>query len=155
MKDIKKILAKTHFKCNKKNVKKTTFLRKHVSMILLEVSLSCLHFSLMVSVGEIKSPYFLQVWWAVFHALLFTATFFILNSCDKCLEYYLFSFTDKSLLISEQSQGKDYRLYIWCLFSWRHLSFYITRTMSYTVVEYISTTEARPQTKYLKLKHNF
>ena len=27
--------------------------------------------------------------------------------------------------------------------------------MSYTVVEYISTTEARPQTKYLKLKHNF
>ena len=27
--------------------------------------------------------------------------------------------------------------------------------MSYTIVEYISTTEARPQTKYLKFKHNF
>jgi len=45
MKDINKILAKTHFKCEKKNI----FLRKHVSMTLLEVSLSCLHFSLMVS----------------------------------------------------------------------------------------------------------
>jgi len=27
-------------------------------MTLLEVSLSCLHFSLMVSEGEVKSPYF-------------------------------------------------------------------------------------------------
>ena len=63
MKDINKILAKTHFKCKKKKkVKKPTFLQKHVSMMLLEVSLSCLHFSLMVSEGEVKSPYFLQVW---------------------------------------------------------------------------------------------
>ena len=51
MKDINKILAKTHFKCEKN----PTFLRKHVS-------LSCLHFSLMFSEGEVKSPYFLQVW---------------------------------------------------------------------------------------------
>jgi hypothetical protein len=34
---------------------KNTYLRKHVS-------LSCLHFSLMFSEGEVKSPYFLQVW---------------------------------------------------------------------------------------------
>ena len=54
MKDINKILAKTHFKCKKK-VKKPTFLRKYFS-------LSCLHFSLMFSEGEVKSPYFLQVW---------------------------------------------------------------------------------------------
>ena len=46
----------------KKNVKKTpTILRNHVAMMLLEVSLSCLQFSLMVSEGEVKSPYFLQV----------------------------------------------------------------------------------------------
>jgi site-specific DNA-adenine methylase len=38
-----------------KKVKKPTFLQKHVS-------LSCLHFSLMFSEGEVKSPYFLQVW---------------------------------------------------------------------------------------------
>jgi hypothetical protein len=47
MKDINKILAKTHFKCKykKKYEKKTpTFLQKHVSE------------------GEVKSPYFLQVW---------------------------------------------------------------------------------------------
>ena len=65
MKGINKILTKTHFKCKykkKKCEKKHTFLRKHVSMMLLEVSLSCLHFSLMVSVGEVKSPCFLQVW---------------------------------------------------------------------------------------------
>jgi hypothetical protein len=42
-----------------------TFLQNHVSMKLVEVSLSCLHFSLMFSEGEIKSPYFLQVWWAL------------------------------------------------------------------------------------------
>ena len=42
-----------------------TFLRKYVSMKLLEVSLSCLHFSLMFSEGEVKSPCFLQVWWAL------------------------------------------------------------------------------------------
>ena len=57
MKDIYKILATTHFKC-KKSKKKNTFLQKHVS-------LSCLHFSLMFSEGEVKSPYFLQVWWAL------------------------------------------------------------------------------------------
>jgi hypothetical protein len=40
MKDINKILAKTHFKCKKKKkLKKPTFLWKHVSMTLLEVSL--------------------------------------------------------------------------------------------------------------------
>ena len=44
----------------KNDAKKPTFLRKHVSMKLLEVSLSCL--SLMFSEGEVKSPYFLQVW---------------------------------------------------------------------------------------------
>ena len=60
MKDINKILAKTHFKCKykKKCEKKNIFLQKHVSMMLLEVSLSCLHFSLMVSEGEVKSPCF-------------------------------------------------------------------------------------------------
>jgi hypothetical protein len=30
-------------------------------MMLLEVSLSCLHFSLMVSEGEVKSPFFASV----------------------------------------------------------------------------------------------
>jgi hypothetical protein len=30
-------------------------------MNLLKVSLTCLHFSLMFSEGEVKSPYFLQV----------------------------------------------------------------------------------------------
>ena len=68
MKDINKILAKTlqmqilkKKKCEKKNI----FLRKHVSMTLLEVSLSCLDFSLMVFEGEVKSPWFLQVCWAL------------------------------------------------------------------------------------------
>ena len=36
MKDINKILAKTHFKCKKK-VKKPTFLRKHVSLFFASV----------------------------------------------------------------------------------------------------------------------
>jgi hypothetical protein len=45
----------------KKMRRNNTFLQKHVSMKLLEVSLSCLHFSLMFSEGEVKSPYF---WWA-------------------------------------------------------------------------------------------
>jgi hypothetical protein len=60
MKDINKILAKTHFKCKylKKWCRKNTFLWNHVSMKLLEVCLSCLHFSLMLSEGEVKSPYF-------------------------------------------------------------------------------------------------
>ena len=31
---------------------------------VLEVSMSYLHFSLMFSVGEVKSPHFIQVWWA-------------------------------------------------------------------------------------------
>ena len=68
MKDINKILAKAHFKCKyfkKNDAKKTHILRNHVSMKLLEVSLSCLHFSLMFSEGEVKSPYFLQVWRAL------------------------------------------------------------------------------------------
>ena len=34
-------------------------------LTLLEVSLSCLYFSLMISEGEVKSPCFLQVWWAL------------------------------------------------------------------------------------------
>jgi hypothetical protein len=42
----------------KKMRRNNTFLQKHVSMKLLEVSLSCLHFSLMFSEGEVKSPYF-------------------------------------------------------------------------------------------------
>ena len=55
-------MSKTHFKCKKKKCeKKNTFLPNHVPMMLLEVSLSCLQFSLMVSEGEVKSPYFLQV----------------------------------------------------------------------------------------------
>ena len=61
MKDINKILANTHFKCKyiiKNNVKKPIFLQKHVCMTPLEVSLSCLHFSLMASEGEVKSPWF-------------------------------------------------------------------------------------------------
>jgi hypothetical protein len=63
LKDITKILAKAHFKCKykKNDVKKKTFLLKHVSMKLLEVSLSCLHFSHLFPEGE-KSPYFSQVW---------------------------------------------------------------------------------------------
>ena len=40
---------------NAKKVKNPTFLQKHVS-------LSCLHFSLMFSEVEVKSPYLLQVW---------------------------------------------------------------------------------------------
>ena len=64
MKDINKILAKTHFKWKfkKKMWKKNIFLRKHVSMTLLEVSL-------MVSEREVKSPCFLQVWWALVYML--------------------------------------------------------------------------------------
>jgi len=50
MKDINKVLAKAHFKCICFfKWCKETFLQKHVSMKLLEVSLSCLHFSLMFS----------------------------------------------------------------------------------------------------------
>ena len=39
--------------------------KKHVSMKLLEVSLWCLHFSIMFSEWEVTSLYFLQVWWAL------------------------------------------------------------------------------------------
>jgi hypothetical protein len=61
---INKILAKAHFKCNLKKMKarNNTFLQKNVAMKLLEVSLSCLHFSLMFFEGEVKSSCFLQVW---------------------------------------------------------------------------------------------
>jgi hypothetical protein len=65
MMEINKILAKTHFKCKflKMMQKKTpTILRKHVTLKLFEVSLSCLHFSLMFSEGEVKCPYFVQMW---------------------------------------------------------------------------------------------
>ena len=59
MKDINKILAKAQFKCICFfKWCEETFLQKHVSMKLLEVSLSCLHFSLMFSEGEVKSPWF-------------------------------------------------------------------------------------------------
>ena len=59
MKDINKILAKIHFKCKyKKNVKKNPYFCENMSMTLLEVSLSCLHFSFMVSEAEVKSPCF-------------------------------------------------------------------------------------------------
>ena len=54
---IKISTQKTHLKS--KLEKK---LEKHVSMNLLEVSLSCLHFSLMFSEREVKSSYVLQVW---------------------------------------------------------------------------------------------
>jgi hypothetical protein len=43
-----------------------TFLRNCVFMKLLEISLSCFHFSLMFSEGEVKSPWFFwQVWWTL------------------------------------------------------------------------------------------
>jgi site-specific DNA-adenine methylase len=51
----KQDISKDTLQMQKKKVKKPTFLRKHVS-------LSCLHFYLMLSEGEVKSPYFLQVW---------------------------------------------------------------------------------------------
>ena len=67
MKDINKILAKTRFKCKyKKKCEKKPYFCENMSLWhYLEVSLSCLHFSLMVSEGEVKSPCFLQVWWAL------------------------------------------------------------------------------------------
>jgi hypothetical protein len=40
---------------------KNIFLWNHFSMNLVEVSLACLHFSLMFSEGEVKSPCFSQV----------------------------------------------------------------------------------------------
>jgi hypothetical protein len=43
----------------------TTHFCGNMSMKLLEVSPSCLHFSLMFSEGEVKSPCFLKVWWAL------------------------------------------------------------------------------------------
>ena len=57
MKDIDKILAKAHFKCNLflNDAKKQIIFAEHVSMKLLEVSLSCLHFSLMFYEEEVKS----------------------------------------------------------------------------------------------------
>jgi hypothetical protein len=65
MKDINKILAKAHFKCifflndaKKQHIFAETCLYE---LKLLEVYLSCLHFSLMFSEGEVKSPCFLQV----------------------------------------------------------------------------------------------
>ena len=75
MKDINKILANAHFKCNIfKWCEQTVFFwRKLVSKKLLEFPLSCLHFYLMNSEGEVKSPYFLQVWWVL------TYTFTYLN----------------------------------------------------------------------------
>ena len=51
----KQDISKDTLQMQKKSEKKPTFWQKHVS-------LSCLHFSLMFSEGEVKSPYFLQVW---------------------------------------------------------------------------------------------
>jgi hypothetical protein len=81
MKDINKILAKAYLKCNffLNDAKKTTILRKHASMKQLVVSPSCLDFSLMFSEGEVKSPCFLEVWWALisFHLPLFVSFSFV------------------------------------------------------------------------------
>jgi hypothetical protein len=54
LKDINKKLAKALFKCKFLNMmRRNTFLQKHVSMKLLEVSLSYLRFSLLfVSMGS-------------------------------------------------------------------------------------------------------
>ena len=86
MKDINKILAKAHsnnfFLMMWRN---NTFLRKHVSMKLLEVFPSCLHFSLMFSEGEIKSPCFLQVWWA-----LIWLTIWVKQENQYTLKYLIF-----------------------------------------------------------------
>jgi site-specific DNA-adenine methylase len=51
----KQDISKDTLQMQKKSEKNPTFWQKHVS-------LSCLHFSLMFSEGEVKSPYFLQVW---------------------------------------------------------------------------------------------
>jgi hypothetical protein len=64
-----------------KKVKKTpTFLWKHVS-------LSCLHFSLMFSEGEVKSPYFLQVWWALAPCIFIS--YCCLCQCQAVCYYYM------------------------------------------------------------------
>ena len=55
MKDINKILAKAHFKCKYfflNDAGKKTHFCGIMSLKLLEVSLSCLHFSLMFSGGR-------------------------------------------------------------------------------------------------------
>jgi hypothetical protein len=54
-----------------------TFLWNHVSMKLLEVSLSCLHFSRMFSEGEVKSPFALQVYSCFVFVLLLLLLFFL------------------------------------------------------------------------------
>lgn len=66
MKEINKILGtfKLEYK-TKMILRNYTFLKKHDSLKLLKVSLSCLLFCLMFSEGEIISLYFLQVWWAL------------------------------------------------------------------------------------------
>jgi hypothetical protein len=64
-KDVNKIISKATLEMQivffLNETKKQHMLRKHISMKLLEVSLSCLHFSLMFSEGEVKSLYVLQV----------------------------------------------------------------------------------------------
>ena len=65
MKDINKILTKEHFKCYFfKWCEETTHFCGNMS--LWSCSKSCLHFSFMFSEGEVKSPCFLQVWWALY-----------------------------------------------------------------------------------------
>ena len=60
MKDINKKLTKEHFKCYFfKWCEETTHFCGNMS--LWSCSKSCLHFSLMFSEGEVKSPCFLQV----------------------------------------------------------------------------------------------
>ena len=63
-----------------KKVKKLTFFRKHVS-------LSCLHFSLMFSEGEVKSPYFLQVLWALAPCIFIS--YCCLCQCQAVCYYYM------------------------------------------------------------------
>jgi hypothetical protein len=64
MKDINKILAKAHFKCNfflsdakKQNIFKETYIYEAVGSLPVMPSLLP-HFP----EGEVKSPFFLQVW---------------------------------------------------------------------------------------------
>ena len=75
MKDVNKILAKAHFKCK--------YLKKWCEK---KVSLSCLHFSLLFSEGEVKSAYFLQVWWALLRGEATNTNFIVFGLTQSRLE---------------------------------------------------------------------
>ena len=79
MKDINKILANG----KTQHIFVETCLHEAV-----EVSLSCLHFSLMFSEGEVKSPYFLQVWWAL-QDIYETCLKWTLNKLESCINQTL------------------------------------------------------------------